>query len=258
MLDEHIVPKNWGLIPYINFIGLHIPTYTIFMILAFLSAFICFKLTADKKSEDDSESRKIIIAFALLGGIIGSKLPILITNYHLLFKYPDNLILLFYGKTIVGGLIGGVIAVAFIKRKLKINIRTGNDIAAPAALGMAIGRIGCLFTGCCYGIKCSQALGINFGDGFRYPTQIYEMIFDFVLFVVLLYLKRTKELKPGALFKYLLNSYFIFRILIEFIRANERVFFVFTYYQLLCAFCLLFINRKVILEFIKKFKKAGN
>ena len=82
MLDEHIIPKNWGLIPYIDFIGLHISTYTIFMILAFLSAFICFKLTADKKSESDSESRKIIIAFALLGGIIGSKLPILIANYH--------------------------------------------------------------------------------------------------------------------------------------------------------------------------------
>src|ERR1035437_5776764 len=108
MFDEHLIPKNienWGIMPVIKLFGFSIGTYTIFIVLAFLSAFICFKLTADKKTPDDRMNRKMIIIFALLGGIIGAKIPILVMNYKLLLTYPQNLYLVFYGKTIVGGLI---------------------------------------------------------------------------------------------------------------------------------------------------------
>lgn len=252
MLDEHIAPENFGILPYINVFGISISTYSIFMVLAFTAAFVCYKLTADKIDRTSSKYRSLIIIYALLGGVIGAKLPILIYNFDMLFRYPENIYLLISGKTIVGGLIGGFLAVFILKKTLRINIKTGNDIAAPAALGMGIGRLGCFFGGCCYGIEAPHFLGIDFGDGIlRYPTQLFELVFDLALFAFLLYIKKTKSPAPGALFRYLLNSYFIFRFLIEFIRETEKAFLFISYYQLICAACILFINRKVIAGWFK-------
>lgn len=252
MLDKHIAPYNFGIMHYINIFDLHISTYTVFMVLAFIAAFICYKMTATKINKEDRSNRTLIVVFALLGGILGAKIPILIFNYNILFKYPENINLIFSGKTIIGGLIGGFLAVFILKRTLNINIKTGNDIAAPAALGMAIGRIGCFLGGCCYGIEAPKLLGVNFGDGiYRYPTQLYEFVFDFGLFLFLLYLKNKKELKPGILFRYLLNSYLTFRFFIEFIRESDKIVFGITYYQIICLVCILFINLKLIIKIFK-------
>ena len=255
MIDEHIAGENLGLYPFIDLFGAHLSTYAIFMVLAFVTAFLCYKLTASKMDKEKGGFRALIIVFALLGGIIGAKLPVLLLNYKLLFEYPDNINLLVSGRTIIGGLIGGYLAVYFLKRYLGIQIKTGNDIAAPAALGMAVGRIGCLLGGCCYGIESPEVLGINLGDGvYRYPTQIYEIVFDLVLFVVFLYLKKNRDLKPGILFRYLINSYLVFRFFIEFIRETDKAFLGISYYQIICLLCLVFINRKYIMDIIIKRK----
>ena len=254
MLDKHIAPDNFGIMPYIDIFGIHISTYTIFMLLAVIFAFIAYKLTKTKMDDTDKSSRALIIIFALLGGIIGAKLPILIFNYDLLFQYPANINLIFSGKTIIGGLIGGYFSVRILKKRLNINLKVGNDIAAPAALGMAIGRLGCFFRGCCYGIEAPQCLGIDFHDGiYRYPTQLYELVFDFVLFIFLLYIKKKKEPKPGVLFRYLLNYYLTFRFFIEFIRESDRIIYFISYYQIICLICLIVINKDIIIKFIKHF-----
>ncbi len=244
MLDEHIADSDLGLMPFIDLWGLRIPSYALFMALAFAAGYLCFRLTATKTDRDTAADRALIIVFALPGGIVGAKLPVLLWNYRILFRYPDNISLLLSGRTIVGGLIGGYLSVLFVKKKLKLTVRTGNDIAAPAALGMAVGRIGCLMSGCCYGIEAPRFLGIDFGDGlYRWPTQIYEMIFDLGMFAVFLYLKKTRELRPGILFRYLLNAYFIFRFFIEFIRVTDAPVWGISLYQILCVACLLFVNR---------------
>jgi len=85
------------------------------------------------------------------------------------------------GKTIVGALIGGLLAVELIKRYIGFSTSTGDLYAIPLAVGIAIGRIGCFLTGLSdntYGIPTSLPWGIDFGDGIsRHPTQLYEIIF---------------------------------------------------------------------------------
>ena len=128
-------------------------------------------------------------------------------------------------------------------------------IPAPAiALGMAIGRMGCFFTGCCYGIETKLPIGIDFGDGLlRYPTQLVEMIFCVILFGYLYYKQKTKkELEPGRLFKELVLYYFVFRFFIEFIRGTEKNIIYLSIYQIICligiAFCVLKIKRRKFYE----------
>ena len=162
-------------------------------------------------------------------------------------------VFLFTGKSIVGGLIGGYIGVIIGKKIMNIKgKRFGNQIAPAVALGMAIGRIGCFLTGCCFGIETSLPIGINFGDGVnRIPTQLIEMIFCFILFGYLFYKQKTKkELQPGILFYDLILYYFIFRFLIEFIRGTEKNILFFSIYQVISILGIIYIGYK-----IKKEKK---
>ena len=79
------------------------------------------------------------------------------------------------GKTIVGGLIGGLVGVELVKLAMGIRRSTG-DLYAPAlAVAIAIGRIGCLLTGVAddtSGTPTSLPWGMDLGDGVsRHPTQ---------------------------------------------------------------------------------------
>ena len=88
--------------------------------------------------------------------------------------------LLLGGKTIVGGLVGGLIAVESVKRLRGIRVATGDLLALPLVLGIAIGRIGCFLSGLedqSYGIATGLPWGVDFGDGIaRHPTQLYEIV----------------------------------------------------------------------------------
>ena len=143
----------------------------------------------------------------------------------------------------LGGYIGVIIAKKILNIKEK---RFGNQIAPAVALGMAIGRIGCFLTGCCFGIETSLPIGVDFGDGInRIPTQLVEMAFCFILFGYLYYKQRSKkELQPGILFYELILYYFIFRFLIEFIRGTEKNILCFSIYQIISILGILYIVLK--------------
>jgi len=166
----------------------------------------------------------IIVAAALVAGTIGSKIPTLLTN--------PTLYTLLTEKSVVGGLLGGMAGVLAVKRLLKIRMRLGNAIAPAAALGLAIGRLGCFFNGFCVGIPA--AWGVNFGDGqLRLPTQLFEVAFQLSAFAVL-HVARARVRTPGILFKLYVIAYFLFRFFLEFIRVNPIVWNGLTLYQLLC------------------------
>jgi phosphatidylglycerol:prolipoprotein diacylglycerol transferase len=123
------------------------------------------------------------------------------------------------GKTLVGGVLLGYFAVLLAKRILKFK-RSVGDLFAPAlAIGIAVGRLGCFFNGCCYGKETKSIFGIIYGGVNRYPTQLYESIFCFGLFLILWKI-RTKVVREGDLFKLFLLFYGFFRFWVEFLRAD--------------------------------------
>ena len=249
MLDNHFVPDGYGMISYFTFGSYKISTYSFFVLLGLIVGLVWFSYSFTSKNKSKVENTYFIILAALIGGFIGSKIPVFFENISILMEKPEyfkNFI--FTGKSIVGGIIGGYLGVRIIKKIRKIpNVRCGNDIAPAICLGMAIGRIGCFLSGCCYGIETNLPIGVNFGDGiYRIPTQLIEMCFCFILFSFLLYKqKKCKDLIPGILFKELVIYYFIFRFFIEFIRDTNKNFLFFSVYQVICIIGIIFMIMQI-------------
>ena len=256
MLDNHYVPEGYGIITNFTFGDTKISTYSFFVILGLIIGTLWFYLTIPNEEKDKKNNSYLIVISALIGGFVGSKIVVMFENFNILVENPAYLKnFLFTGKSIVGGLIGGYIGVRIIKKIKNIpNIRCGNQIAPAIALGMAIGRIGCFLTGCCYGIETNLPIGVNFGDGiYRIPTQLIEMLFCIVLFIYLLYKqKKGKNLIDGILFKELVLYYFVFRFFIEFIRDTNKNIIFLSIYQVICLIGIIFIEIQ-----IKRSKKYG-
>src|SRR4029079_557201 len=130
------------------------------------------------------------------------------------------------GKTIVGGLIGGLVGVEWIKRRLGVTIATGDLLVGPLLLGIARGRFGCSLSGLAdqsYGVATRLPWGVDFGDGItRHPTQIYEIVFLCALAPLLVTLGDRVH-AVGDRFKLFLFSYLAFRLVVDFIKPGVRL-----------------------------------
>lgn len=230
--DVHAAQAGWGIHPTLFTVGsLPISSYSFFVVLGLVAAVgLYFWNTRGKPVGNNG---LIIACSALVGGILGAKLPIWMVNLPKLIADPSAASLL-PGRTIVGGLIGGVLAVWLVKRKLGITQRLGNYLVPSLALGIAVGRLGCFFAGCCYGTATSLRWGVDFGDQIaRHPTQLYEAAFAAALFVVAQ--STLEKWVPGRLFRWFMAVYFAWRFAIEFIRVNPVATLGLTYYQLVAA-----------------------
>jgi phosphatidylglycerol---prolipoprotein diacylglyceryl transferase len=257
MINKLIYPSNWGVKPVLFSLGqIDIPAYTFFSGLGILIGLALYYYETRKKKVT-SENGIYILMGSLVGGIIGAKLLEILINYKFVMQNLSKLNILFSGRTIVGGLIGGTIGVNLTKKFLGIKGKTGNYFAPGVALGVAIGRIGCFFRGCCYGQPTSLPWGINFGDGIlRHPTQIYESIFMLGMFFYLEKIKDNENIVPGQLFKIIMVCYFIFRFFIEFLRVEPVAFAGITYFQVISIAVIVYMLRDDIKTLLKEIAHA--
>ncbi len=172
-----------------------------------------------------AERRWTVIAAAAIGALIGSRfLGLLEQAPHLGLHWQS----LFSagGKTIVGGLLGGWLAVELVKFITRTRSRTGDLFALPLCVGIAIGRVGCFLAGLAddtYGTPTSLPWGIDFGDGIRrHPTQLYEFIFLTALGCLLLKY-RNRPHPNGRIFRLFMAAYLGWRLLIDFWKPQPLV-----------------------------------
>jgi phosphatidylglycerol:prolipoprotein diacylglycerol transferase len=153
-----------------------------------------------------------------------------VINY---LQHP-NLIIGGEGLTAYGAILGAVLGVWVYFKLTKTKMGYIFDLLAPACImAQAIGRIGCLFNGCCYGTPTTLPWGLVYTDpqsfGFLYgvpthPTVVYEIIYCLIIFVVLLMLRN--KLKPqGSLFMLYLAFYAAWRLGIDFLRDGTPFLF---------------------------------
>lgn len=133
------------------------------------------------------------------------------------------------GMAIYGGVIGGAIGVALFCLIHKKNFLDVADVVAPSLiLGQAIGRIGCYFAGCCYGIEVTNEslmwfpLSTQINGVWHLSTFFYESLWNLLAFVILLILLRKNKYKfRGSSIAMYFILYGIGRAWIEALRGDS-------------------------------------
>jgi len=240
-----------------------VPSYGFFVLMGLIAACIIFYLEFKRKKIKITKNQMLAIFLAgLIGGILGAKIPVWVMNFDKIIALSGKELLatIFSGRTVVGGLIGGILAVEIAKKKLKIKQRTGDVFAPAIAIGLAIGRIGCFMRGCCFGKETSSPISIYSHDAFRHPVQLYEVGFHFLAFILIICFRKKFEraaknkksfFKEGDIFNIYILSYAIFRFFMEFLRADEIMAGFLSVAQYICLLAVFIILAIFIKRFIK-------
>jgi phosphatidylglycerol---prolipoprotein diacylglyceryl transferase len=174
----------------------------------------------------DDQQRLSVIAAAAVGALLGSRALGLLEQTPRVHITWMQAFLPGGGKTIVGGLLGGWLAVELVKKILRVRSRTGDLFAVPLCTGIAVGRVGCLLAGLAddtYGTPTRLPWGVDFGDGVaRHPTQAYEILF-LVLLGMWLAHRNSRPHVQGAVFRFFLFAYLSWRLLIDFLKPQPLV-----------------------------------
>lgn len=162
--------------------------------------------------------RFLLLGSAIFGAFLGSKFLHILE--HLPFLLSDgNKELWLSGKTVLGGFIGGTLAVELAKKAINWQTSTGDAWVIPLTIGLMIGRLGCQFSDLndlTYGIATQLPWGWNYGDNIpRHPVGLYEII-AVGLFTIILYRFKFKVL--GIRFAYFMAGYCLIRVLLDFLK----------------------------------------
>jgi len=121
------------------------------------------------------------------------------------------------GFVFYGGLIFSLLFLGLYKLcKLPFTTQTLWAMLSALTIGHAVGRIGCLLAGCCYGGKTELWWGIELHGAHRHPTQALESLGLLILFFFLL--KARVSSKSLAIY---CLGYGALRFVLEILRGDE-------------------------------------
>ena len=225
MIEIDINPVAFSIGPFV------VRWYGVMLVLA-VAMVIFIALREAKRVGISEEHIYSISLWAIIGGIVGSRLFHVIDQWQYYIAHPWQIIG-FEGLTVYGAVIGAVLAMLIYTWINKFSFWQIGDIVAPGAIvGQAIGRVGCLINGCCYGLVCDLPWSIVYGNPSSYarvgipvhPTQIYHIIWNLAGFAVLWLLR--KRLKPeGSVFLLWLSLYAAGDLTIRLFREGEPFLF---------------------------------
>jgi phosphatidylglycerol---prolipoprotein diacylglyceryl transferase len=237
------------MIPFLHLGPLTIPTFGLMVATGLLVAAYVLQADFNRRrgqlqkynstriagAEGAKDEGFLIIGIAGLAGLIGARLYHVLETPRELIADPSVLISRF-GFAWFGGFLGGFVSLAILAGHFRIPLVEFLDLCSPAAaVGYAIGRIGCLLSGDGdYGVPTTLPWGMSFPNGVVptteqvHPTPIYEFLIWLAIAAFLWRLGKralSGAGRSGEIFCGYLILTGVARFLIEFIRINPRSFF---------------------------------
>jgi phosphatidylglycerol:prolipoprotein diacylglycerol transferase len=204
-----------------------------------------------------------VAIWAIISAVVFSRVFHIVDHWDYYMTDPSR-IFGFEGVAVYGAVFGVVLAIVVYCLIRKINIWQMADIISPGALvGMAIGRVGCLLNGCCYGITSDAFCTITYTNIYSYaplgvavlPTQVFHIIWNLIAFAVLWILR--KRLKPqGTTFLFYLAFYAAGDLTIRFFREGTPFLFGMQEAQVIGILILVIIIPIAVYRIIR-FRKKG-
>lgn len=231
------------MLPFIYIFGKELPTYSVCAILggiaiAVFCALQCRFPRKKAKIKVDMQDILLMLVFAAFGLIIGAKLMYAMTSINFLYREDLNLFQNLWEwvkLTVSGGLVfyGGLIGAAAFGLIYILHYKTPVsemlDIAFTGVpLFHAFGRVGCFFSGCCFGIEYHGPFSAVYPNGSLggapagvelFPVQLAESAFDLILWAALftVYRKTGRRWLTSGLY---LTCYGIMRFILEYFRGD--------------------------------------
>jgi len=200
-------------------------TYGVLVALAFVVGTL-WTLKRAQAAGEDPDTYLEGVFWILVAGFVGARLLYVVYFPDLYLHHPLRIVLDRGGLVWYGGLVGAMLAtLVFVKWRRVSLPRLGDIVLPPAALGLAVGRIGCLMSGCCYGRPTHLPWGIQFPPGHEtypmwvHPTQLYESFSLVALTLILAWLYRRVK-TPGVVMSLFFIGYGLIRFVIEFYRGD--------------------------------------
>jgi len=214
----------------IEFGFIKIFTYGLLIATGFFVA-ILFAANLAKKEGLDPQKVIDLCFYILIASLAGARFLYVVVEYKYFLAHPLEMFKFWKGGLVYyGGLIFAVIVAIIYMKKKAMPVWQIADILAPSvAIGQAIGRWGCFFAGCCYGVKTDVPWAIIFTDPNSlaprgiplHPTQIYLSLNALVIFSILLWLRKRKTFDGQIIWTYGI-LYSIGRFIIEYFRGDDR------------------------------------
>ncbi len=215
--------------------GFPVYTYGVLLAAAYLLGLQFALIRARTRGLDPNRVMDLGI-WIIVSALIGAKLLLLIVEFDTYGRNLSELMTLARsGGVFYGGLIAAVAVALWYLRRHRMPMWSVTDVFAPGiALGHVIGRLGCLFAGCCFGRPADVPWAITFHNEYAaqfvgtplnvplHPTQLYEAGAELLILGALLLTERRGRPFPGRTFWAYMLLYGISRFIIEFYRGDPR------------------------------------
>ena len=215
---------------YITILGREIPLYGLCFYAGILLAAAVGSAICQKRRLPRYEIAYSAV-YTMTGALIGSKLLFILVSLEDIIRYDIPWMAVIKGGFVFyGGLVGGFLGLLIYTKQFKLSLLPFLDIYATVLpLGHAVGRVGCFFGGCCYGMEYHGVGHIVYDESVGntplgvplFPIQLMEALFLFILFILLLVMlvRGTRLGVPTFCYAF---SYAVIRFILEFFRGDAE------------------------------------
>ncbi len=186
---------------------------------------LIFTLREVRRRKLDPDMFLSMFFWIFLASLVGSRLLYVLLYWQHFISAPLEIVQIWRGGMVyLGGLLGALpVGILYAKYRFKIPFPALTDLVAPGlALGLAVGRLGCSLINDHPGALTNLPWGILWPDGsVRHPVAVYLVLFNIILFFLLLSVRKRWGRHQGAVTVAFLLAYGIGRFFLDFSRAAD-------------------------------------